>query len=211
MDHSQYACRSTQYLYFPQRPVRFIRLVGTHNSVNRIFHVVSLEAYYSSYQPTLVNGLVAPKYNAATVDKSAIVLQGVSRKQNSLLNGDCKSYDWDKGYTCHQIGSGEILIQLGQPYHIGCIKILLWDCDERSYRFYIETSTNEKDFNMVIDKRKEQLKSWQTFNFEPRPVNFIRIVGTENTANEIFHLVHFECSAAEDLSTSSSSSVVSIL
>jgi hypothetical protein len=29
----------------------------------------------------------------------------------------------------------------------------------------------------------------------PIPVVFIRIVGTFNTANEVFHLVHFECPA----------------
>ncbi len=29
--------------------------------------------------------------------------------------------------------------------------------------------------------------------FKPRPVSFIRITGTHNTANEVFHCVHFEC------------------
>lgn len=29
----------------------------------------------------------------------------------------------------------------------------------------------------------------------PIPIVFIRIVGTFNTANEVFHLVHFECPA----------------
>ena len=28
--------------------------------------------------------------------------------------------------------------------------------------------------------------------FKPRPVSFIRITGTHNTANEVFHCVHFE-------------------
>lgn len=36
-----------------------------------------------------------------------------SRSRNALLNGDTKHYDWDSGYTCHQLGSGAILIQLG--------------------------------------------------------------------------------------------------
>lgn len=37
-----------------------------------------------------------------------------SRSRNTLLNGDTKHYDWDSGYTCHQLGSGSILIQLGE-------------------------------------------------------------------------------------------------
>jgi BTB/POZ domain-containing protein 9 len=73
VDHSNYHCRSWQRLYFPQRVARFIRVVGkfkrkhkfqqlrkissfrfnsgTHNTVNKVFHCVALEAYYS---PTIV-------------------------------------------------------------------------------------------------------------------------------------------------------------
>lgn len=40
------------------------------------------------------------------------------RSRNNLLNGDTSTYDWDSGYTCHQLGSGSILVQLGQPYMI---------------------------------------------------------------------------------------------
>ena len=34
--------------------------------------------------------------------------------------------------------------------------------------------------------------------FEPQPVTFIKIVGTKNTANEVFHVVHFECPDTTD-------------
>ena len=204
-------------MYFPARAVRFIRLVGTHNTVNKVFHVVALEAMYTIQTPTLVNGLIMPLYNVATVEMSAIVVEGVSRTRNALLNGDVKNYDWDSGYTCHQLGSGDILIQLGQPYVINSMRLLLWDCDDRTYCFYIETSTNQKNWDIAVDKRNEHLRSWQTFTFNPRPVTFVRIVGTYNTANEvrirwiathgarlidfipfqIFHCVHFECPSQE--------------
>lgn len=39
-------------------------------------------------------------------------------------------------------------------------------------------------------------RSWQILEFEPCPVTFIKIVGTTNTANEVFHCVHFECPAS---------------
>lgn len=42
---------------------------------------------------------------------------------------------------------------------------------------------------MAVDKQQEQLRSWQQFTFEPRPVVFIKIVGTYNTANEVGFLV----------------------
>ena len=67
----------------------------------------------------------------ATIANNAIVIEGVSRSRNALLNGDSTNYDWDNGfeniiknnsnifrYTCHQLGSGALVIQLAQPYLI---------------------------------------------------------------------------------------------
>ena len=39
-----------------------------------------------------------------------------------------------------------------------------------------------------------------------QPVCCIKIVGTHNSANEVFHCVHFECPAAEDYPTGSNPS-----
>lgn len=192
IDHTEYHCRSWQFLYFDALPVKFIRVVGTHNSVNRVFHCVALEAYYARNCPVRVNGIVAPVKNIATLDRSAVVLEGVSRTRNALLNGDVKNYDWDSGYTCHQLGSGAITIQLGQPYYLSSCRILLWDCDERAYSFFIESSIDQKNWDVIVDKRNAQLKSWQHMSFSPRPIVYIRIVGTFNSVNEIFHIVHFE-------------------
>ncbi|EAA04434.4 AGAP006714-PA [Anopheles gambiae str. PEST] len=197
VDHTKYYCRSWQYLYFPAQAVRYIRLVGTHNTVNKVFHVVALEAMFTESTTPVVDGILQPAYNVATVERSANVMEGVSRTRNVLLNGDVKNYDWDSGYTCHQIGTGVILIQLGQPYWIDSLRLLLWDCDNRSYSFYIEVSANMTDWEVVVDKQSDHLKSWQHFAFQPKVVVYIRIVGTHNTANEMFHCVHFECPSQE--------------
>ncbi|XP_049795169.1 BTB/POZ domain-containing protein 9 [Schistocerca nitens] len=195
IDHTRYYCRSWQWLYFEPRVVRYIRVVGTNNTVNKVFHVVSFEAMYTASMPPLLDGLVAPKENVATIEKSASVIEGVSRSRNALLNGDTRTYDWDSGYTCHQLGSGAIVVQLGQPYMISSMRLLLWDCDSRSYSYYVEVSVNTWDWEVVADKTREACRSWQTLTFKPRPVVFIRIVGTHNTANEVFHCVHLECPA----------------
>ena len=42
-------------------------------------------------------------------------------------------------------------------------------------------------------------RSWEILTFAPRIVVFIRIVGTHNTANEVFHCVHFECPCRPDV------------
>ncbi|XP_027226224.2 BTB/POZ domain-containing protein 9 [Penaeus vannamei] len=195
IDHTRYHCRSWQYLYFPARVVRYIRIVGTNNTVNRVFHVVAFEAYYSKQEVKLHKGLIVPTENVALVTKSALVIEGVSRARNNLLNGDIHHYDWDSGYTCHQLGSGSICVQLGQPYWLSSCKLLLWDCDDRSYSYYIEASVNMRDWELIVDKTREACRSWQTLTFPPRAVVYFKIVGTFNTANEVFHCVHFETPA----------------
>ncbi|CAL8111942.1 unnamed protein product [Orchesella dallaii] len=116
-----------------------------------------------------------------------------------VIIGETRGYDWDSGYTCHQLGSGAIVVQLAQPYVISSMRLLLWDCDDRSYSYYIEVSTNQRHWEMVCNRSRENCKSWQAIRFDPIPVVYIRIVGTNNSANEVFHCVHFECpSQSED-------------
>lgn len=65
IDHSNYYCRSTQRLWIHTRVVRYIRIVGTNNTVNKCFHTVSLEIMYNTKEINLVDiekGLVC-EYN----------------------------------------------------------------------------------------------------------------------------------------------------
>jgi hypothetical protein len=68
--------RSWQFLYFPERVVKYIRVVGTHNTVNKVFHVVTLEALYTMTRYQLDMGLIVPTSNVATLDHSALVIEG---------------------------------------------------------------------------------------------------------------------------------------
>lgn len=63
--------------------------------------------------------------------------------------------------------------------------MLLWDCDDRYYSYYIEVSVNMWDWELIIDKSKELVRSWQLLQFNSRPIVFIRITGTYNSANEV--------------------------
>ena len=195
VDHTKFLCRSWQYLRFPATVARYIRIVGSHNTVNRVFHLVAFECMFSSSQSRLDGGIIVPKDNISTIDASACVIEGVSRSRNALINGDTKNYDWDSGYTCHQLGSGAIIVQLAQPYIVDSMRLLLWDCDGRSYSYYVEVSVDQLVWELVADKTHEGCRSWQIITFEKRPITFVKIVGTNNTANEVFHCVHFECPA----------------
>ncbi|CAD5224308.1 unnamed protein product [Bursaphelenchus okinawaensis] len=193
INYNQFYCRGKQKLFFSERVARFIRLTCNRSSVHTMFYISELKAMYVSESPELHNDTIIPVHNVATIEENAHVIEGVSRSRNALLNGITENYDWDNGYTCHQLGSGFITVQLPQPYIIGSLKLLLWDCDDRRYCFTIEVSHDNEQFVKIVEGR--QLQSWQTFYFKPLPVVFIKITGTRNTANEVFHLVHFECPA----------------
>ncbi|CAM4745183.1 unnamed protein product [Rotaria magnacalcarata] len=211
IDYRAYLCRSWQKLYFPPVVATSIRIVGTHNTVNKVFHLVSMEVYYIQKPFALVRDILAPAQNVATLEASAIVSEGVSRVRNALINGDYLSYDWDSGYTCHQLGSGGIVIQLCQPYVVSSMRLLLWDCDNRSYSYYIETSCDNITWSKAVDKQNTACRSWEILTFAPRIVVYIRICGTHNTANEVFHCVHFECPCRPDILKSYMSEQTSIL
>ena len=195
-DYSNYLCRSMQLIQFQPRVVRFIRVVGVHNTVNKSFHVVNLQCMFST-QDLKINdeGFVCPVENVASTKQHASVAEGVSRSRNALINGDTENYDWDMGYTCHQLGSGAIVIQLCQPFCLSSMRMLLWDCDARSYSYYIEISNDQKHWTRICDRTKEDCRGWQYATFEPVIGTFIKLVGTRNTANEVFHVVHFETPA----------------
>jgi BTB/POZ domain-containing protein 9 len=105
VDHSNALCRSWQEIYFTPRVIQYIRVVGTHNTANRVFHLVALEAYYTNKKFFLKDGVVVPRHNVASTKLGAVVIDGVSRSRDALLNGDTEHYDWDSGYTCHQLGT----------------------------------------------------------------------------------------------------------
>lgn len=60
-----------------------------------------------------------------------------------LLNGDTENYSGEQGYTTHTITrdhSKGITVQLNHPYIINCIRMLLWDRDNRSYSYFVQVS-----------------------------------------------------------------------
>ncbi|NIG62063.1 BTB/POZ domain-containing protein 9-like [Pontoporia blainvillei] len=94
-DHSQYLGHSWQKLYLPAHVSRYIQIVGTHNTVNKSFHIVALERMFTNKTFTLEEGLRVPMEDVATIADCASVIEGVSRSQNTLLNEDTKNSDWD--------------------------------------------------------------------------------------------------------------------
>ncbi len=75
-----------------------------------------------------------PEENVATPQYDAITVEGQVR--GALLNGDTENYNGEQGYTTHTITQDQtrgITVQLSQPYIINCIRMLLWDRDNRCW------------------------------------------------------------------------------
>lgn len=47
--------------------VRYVRIVGTHNTVNKVFHLVAFECMFTNRSFTLENGLVGKLKNKKCV------------------------------------------------------------------------------------------------------------------------------------------------
>ncbi|CAK5080459.1 unnamed protein product [Meloidogyne enterolobii] len=146
----------TLYTYVVQNKIFSLNqelIVGTLSSVNNTFQLCNFEALCSTEQFEIdtKTTLQIPRSNVATISNNAIVTEGVSRSRNALLNGDTTNYDWDNGYTCHQLGSGALVVQLPQPYLIETMRFLLWDCDDRCYSFYVEVSVDQIKWTKVVE------------------------------------------------------------
>ena len=69
--------------------------------------------------------MATPQHDACTVE---------GQVKDVLLNGDTENYSGEQGYTTHTITrdhSKGITVQLNQPYIVNCIRMLLWDRDNR--------------------------------------------------------------------------------
>lgn len=178
IDYTRYDCRGWQRLYFPGRKVRYIRVVGTGSATNdNRFYLRALEAKHKTQLPDLACGFVKSVENVVTSALQAQVIEG--EYPDALLNNNRVDF------VRHTIGRDSIVVQLNQPYIIDTLNIRLFDfAPSREYSFYILTSYDKRLWTMAVDKRDKLLSSWQTFTFEPRPVVYIKIIGTRNTLKD---------------------------
>lgn len=83
--------------------------------------------------------MIVPEENVATPQHDAVTVEG--QVKDALLNGDTENYNGEQGYTTHAImrdSSKGITVRLGQPFLLNCIRMLLWDRDNRSYSYYVQ-------------------------------------------------------------------------
>jgi hypothetical protein len=83
-------------------------------------------------------------------------------------------------------------VDLLEPTRVGRIVVVGFYGDERYYGFTVETSRDGKTWDMVADRRSNRELSTAggyTCRFNPRPVRYVRVTLTYNSANIGRHLV----------------------
>lgn len=76
IDHTPFICRSWQFLFFESQVVKYVKVVAT--SCNNCDHleVSAIECLFTKEIYQLNKGLIMPKSNVATLERSAQVIEG---------------------------------------------------------------------------------------------------------------------------------------
>ncbi|XP_050426644.1 BTB/POZ domain-containing protein 9-like [Adelges cooleyi] len=165
VDHSNYHCQSTQRLWINRRFVRYIRIVGTENTSNKKFDF--LKVMYNTekmHSVEIKNGFVAPKYN--------VILENVDTRVVKIM-------------------PEHMHVTLTQPYVLSSLRMLLNDDREPISGYTIKVSTNNKHWDMIVNKSHVLARSWQLLRFESKLVVYI-LITSERT---FLHCVDLEAPA----------------
>jgi hypothetical protein len=111
-----------------------------------------------------------------------------------LLNDGAMVYDQNGGYVL-VVWPGSLTVTFPKPTELNVIRFLLWDKDERFYRYKVETRATATDaWSLLIDMTQPDVQriGWQNIAFAPRQVESIRVTGTFNSKNNAFHIVELE-------------------
>lgn len=111
-----------------------------------------------------------------------------------LLNGISDQGD---DYAAAPLGT-PITLLFKTPLLRSRVRIHLWDFDDRGYRFSVETRETDKTWTAIAPPSPELQRGTVTLALPARPIDALRIIGTENSdtarnpGNKILHLKEIE-------------------
>lgn len=136
--------------------------------------------------------------NLALASKGARATGG--NQPELLIDGNTSDYDASYGYaaTNWQTNPPEaMVVTLKEAATLNAVRVLLWDGDERYYRYRLEISPDAEGdarWTTIADytQTSERRQSWQVLDFEAQTVRRVRVTGTYNSDNGAFHVVEIE-------------------
>ena len=112
-----------------------------------------------------------------------------------LNDGNSTDYDGGNGYasyTSSNPAEGPMTVTLKEPHEMTRVRFLLWDKDERTYRYILSVSPDGKTWKKIKDNSKTECRSWQELKFERQKVKAVAIKGTGGTSGDQLHVVELE-------------------
>jgi len=114
-----------------------------------------------------------------------------ARLANDGFAGSTDSY-WATDVVMHKADAAWWQVDLVKPTTVGRVVVVGYYGDKRHYGFTVETSLDGKTWDTVADRRdNKELSTAEGYacKFEARPVRYVRVTQTHNSANSGRHLV----------------------
>lgn len=120
------------------------------------------------------------------------ILEDYWVRPEELTNGNYLNYDGKNGYTYSRWPS-YLTLDLNEPKEIETIRFLLYDQDNRLYKYRLLTSTDYKTWEVIFDTHNNGYKGWQEFIFPNKLLTkYIRLHCLWNSRNIHFHIIEMQ-------------------
>jgi hypothetical protein len=100
-----------------------------------------------------------------------------------IIDGNTTDYTGTSGFGYFAI-PGSFTITLPAVVTIARIETLLWDLDDRTFTYRIETSSDGVEWDLAVDKSEGAWSSWQVDRFSARSAKYIRFTGLSNSSGQ---------------------------
>lgn len=125
------------------------------------------------------------------------ILESVWERPEELTNGNYNNYDKKFGYSYSKWPS-YLTVDLQDIFKIETIRFLLWDGDQRVYKYRLLTSSDSINWTVHFDTSERGYQGWQEFYFpEKMEIRYIRIHCLWNSVNFAFHIVQLQAFDSE--------------
>jgi len=117
--------------------------------------------------------------NVCLAENGAELIEGIENRGSCIRNPPY-TYRNMTGYSYNQLGK-RITVELKETYMINKIQFKLWDLDDRTYSYILESSQDGSNWTTVLDCSEMSCSSLQTIYFPVKEVKFIAVKGTRNS------------------------------
>lgn len=135
--------------------------------------------------------------NLALASKGAKIHGCVRREDQpelvpeKVIDGDIYFYGGMYGFG-YFAWPGGFTIELPEASIISRTQVMLHDSVGQCFRYRVETSVDNKNWQLAANKSEGEWRGWQVDRFESRQARYVHFIGLHNSANANFQVVEFE-------------------